>query len=81
MLVCFPTFDDTNSESGGRFGTALQAASAIGNIDVVSFLVENGADVTVEGGWLHVQNNHALTPSTQGENTGQQPGPLHGRGI
>ncbi|KAH9953485.1 hypothetical protein BC827DRAFT_1282005, partial [Russula dissimulans] len=35
---------------GGRYETALQAASATGNIDVVSLLVEKRADVTVEGG-------------------------------
>ena len=62
--MCFTTFDDTNSGSGGKYETALQAASAIGNIDVVSLLVENGADVTVEGEWPHVENNDALTRGT-----------------
>ena len=47
--MCFTTCDDTDSGSGGRYETALQAASATGNLDVVSLLVEYGVDVTVEG--------------------------------
>jgi len=65
--VCFTTLHDADSGSGGRYETALQAASAVGNIDVVELLVNKGADVTVEGECLQVKNNHALTPSTGGE--------------
>jgi len=46
---------------------ALQAASAIGSIDVVSLLVENGVDVTVEGKCLPFPNNHANTWYKGGE--------------
>jgi len=53
--VCFTTFDNNNSGSGGKYQTALQAASAMGNLDVVALLLKHGADVTVQGEYLHVQ--------------------------
>ena len=51
MSVCFRSLDEANSGSGGTYETALQVASAHGEIDVVRLLLENKkkADVTVEG--------------------------------
>lgn len=40
---------DVNA-AGGRCGSALQAAAASGNEDVVEFLIAHGADVNNQGG-------------------------------
>jgi ankyrin repeat protein len=36
---------------GGRYGNALQAASAIGDVEMVKLLLEQGAEVNVQGGY------------------------------
>ncbi|KAF5347390.1 hypothetical protein D9758_011303 [Tetrapyrgos nigripes] len=41
--------EDVNAQ-GGQYGTALQAASWEGNVDIVKLLLENGADVNAQGG-------------------------------
>jgi ankyrin repeat protein len=38
-----------NSTQGGKYGTALQAASAKGNIEIVQLLLEKGGNPNVEG--------------------------------
>jgi hypothetical protein len=37
---------------GGEYGTALQAASFLGILEIVTLLLDNGADPTVEGAEL-----------------------------
>ncbi|KAF5337879.1 hypothetical protein D9758_016142 [Tetrapyrgos nigripes] len=41
--------EDVNAQ-GGQYGTALQAASWEGNVDIVKLLLQNGADVNAQGG-------------------------------
>ncbi|KAJ7440238.1 ectomycorrhiza-induced ankyrin-domain/NACHT-domain-containing protein [Mycena latifolia] len=41
---------DHVNEQGGRYSSALQAASHKGNIDVARLLIEHGADVNAQGG-------------------------------
>lgn len=37
---------------GGQHGTALQAASAVGHLSAISFLIDHGADINAQCG-LH----------------------------
>jgi hypothetical protein len=45
-------FRSTDNAQGGKYGTALQAASASGHDRIVQRLLEEGADVNAQGG-LH----------------------------
>jgi ankyrin repeat protein len=40
---------DSNATQGGRYGTALQAASVVENIGIVQLLLDKGANPNVEG--------------------------------
>ncbi|KAH8826470.1 hypothetical protein DL96DRAFT_1681524 [Flagelloscypha sp. PMI_526] len=42
-------FKDVNQKAG-EWGTALQAAACEGDLEVVEFLIEKGADIKIEGG-------------------------------
>jgi ankyrin repeat protein len=39
----------SNATQGGAYGTALQAASVAGNIEIVELLLEKGANPNIEG--------------------------------
>jgi ankyrin repeat protein len=40
---------DSNATQGGKYGTTLQAASKIGEIEIVQLLLEKGANPNIEG--------------------------------
>ena len=42
--------------SGGQYGTALQAASIKGNLNIVQVLTEHGADVNIQGAKCLISN-------------------------
>jgi len=83
VSVCFRSFDEANSGSGGAYETAFQVASAHGKIDVVRLLLENKnkANVTVEGEWPFVKIKDALTLGIQEGSMGRRLGRLHATGI
>ncbi|KAF5336202.1 hypothetical protein D9758_017778 [Tetrapyrgos nigripes] len=49
ILLMIENGEDVNAQ-GGKYGTALQAASLRVNVDIVKLLLENGADVNAQGG-------------------------------
>ncbi|KAF5337853.1 hypothetical protein D9758_016158 [Tetrapyrgos nigripes] len=49
ILLMMENGADVNAQ-GGQYGTALQAASWGGNVDIVKLLLENGADLNAQGG-------------------------------
>ncbi|KAF5320212.1 hypothetical protein D9758_017613 [Tetrapyrgos nigripes] len=49
ILLMIENGEDVNAQ-GGVYGTALQAASWEGNVDIVKLLLENGADANAQGG-------------------------------
>jgi ankyrin repeat protein len=59
--------------TGGEYGTALQAASRKGNLDIVKLLLEKQADPNIQGAGVFLfQQNVLLARTTQAASTGRR---------
>jgi hypothetical protein len=56
--------------SGGQLGTALQAATVGGSLEVLTLLLQNGADLKIPGGYLqelHIRENNGFQEAIMGQ--------------